>query len=189
MPVVLGRVLGAHGVKGWLRVGWLGDGPAHLLAARTLGFSGRRDDPSPTQHEIEAGGSGRKGEVRLRVRGICNRHAAEAQRGAWVTVPRAQLRALPEGEFYWHQLVGCAVTLPDGRALGVVRELWETGAHDVLVVGGEGERVRLIPTAREVLLRVDLAARVLVVADVPGLFEPQTLGAARNDGRKDGAAN
>ena len=53
-----------------------------------------------------------------------------------------------------------------------VRELLETGAHDVLVVRGEDGRDRLIPTARELMREVDLEQGRIVVVDLPGLLDP-----------------
>jgi 16S rRNA processing protein RimM len=173
---VLGRVVGAHGVRGELRVRWLGDGPENLLrvARVRLADPGRgRDDPDAPVREIEGGREGRSGEVRLRLRGVLDRDAAEALRGRWVVAEENELAALPEGEFYWYQLVGCRVETPEGRAVGVVRELWDAGAHDVLVVeAGDGSQ-RLIPTAGPLLREVDPAARRIVVHDLPGLLDPQ----------------
>lgn len=61
---------------------------------------------------------------------------------------------------------------PDGEEVGTVRELWETGAHDVLVVEGDDGRDRLVPTARALLREIDPAAGRIVVEDVPGLLDP-----------------
>ena len=82
------------------------------------------------------------------------------------------LPALPEGEWYWYQVVGCRVESHDGRAIGVVRELWETGAHDVLVVEGDDGRRRLLPAARELIREVDVAGRRIVVEVIEGLLDP-----------------
>ena len=74
-------------------------------------------------------------------------------------------------DFYWHELIGCTVETEAGDEVGVVRELWDTGRHDVLVVeGGPGGQV-LIPTVREIMTRVDRAARRIVVDAIPGLIE------------------
>ncbi len=164
---------------------WFGDGPDNLLAAECLGFAEEPEDPAPKERIIEEGGIGRKGEVRLRLRGLCDRAAASALRGQWVLGESAELEALPEGEFYWYQLLGCQVALQNGQPLGRVRELRETGAHDILVVQGDDGREHLIPTAREVLLTIDIEAGRLVVANLPGLFEPaRTTEAARPKHRK-----
>lgn len=153
----------------------LGDGPEHLLACSEVALADPArgpGDPAPKRFEIEGGGRGRPGEVRLQLRGVRDRESAHALRGRLVLAPAARLSPLSEGEFYWFQLVGCRVESADGRRVGRVRELWDTGAHDVLVVEGDDGRDRLIPTVRALLREIDLEAGRIVVEDLPGLLEP-----------------
>jgi 16S rRNA processing protein RimM len=109
--------------------------------------------------------------VRLVLSGVGDREAAEALRGKVVVVPASALEALPEGEFYWHQLVGCQVRGSDGTVVGTVRELMETGAHDVLVVEDAQGRRHLIPTADELVHAIDVEAGEIVVELLPGLLD------------------
>lgn len=170
--MVLGRVVGAHGVRGEIRVRWFGDGPENLLRAKRVELADARGllDPTPIGCEIEGGGRGRAGEVRLRVRGVEGRDAAEALRGRLVSIEASALPPAPPGEVYGYQLVGCRVELPSGESVGCVRELWDAPAQDVLVVVGADGRDRLIPVtlARE----LDVAARRIVIEDLPGLADP-----------------
>jgi len=171
---VLGRVVGAHGIRGEIRVRWFGDGPENLLTAKQLELADARgsEDPAPLGYEIEGGGTGRAGEVRLALRGVEDRDAAEALRGRFVLIAAGALPAPREGEVYWYQLVGCQVELPSGEPVGRVREIWETPAHDVLVVVGADGRDRLIPAAPAITRHVDVAARRIVIEDLPGLIDP-----------------
>ena len=173
--MVLGRVVGAHGLRGQVRVRWLGDGPEHLLAARKVELADGRgiDDPAPAAFEIEGGGGrGRAGEVRLALRGVDQREGAEALRGRLVTVDAAELPRAQAGEAYWFELVGCQVETPSGDVVGRVRELWDTPAHDTLVVVGPDGRERLIPAAPALLRQLDVAAKRIVIEDLPGLMDP-----------------
>jgi 16S rRNA processing protein RimM len=172
--VVLGRVAGAHGLRGEVRVAVFGDGPENLLAAPWLELSFERADPlgdaACRRYEVRsaAGHGGRL--VRLALAGVGDRDAAQALRGAFALGDAARLAPLAEGEHYWFELVGCRVEAEAGRALGSVREIWETGAHDVLVVEDAGGREHLIPAVAPFLRLVDVAARRIVVAPVPGLL-------------------
>jgi 16S rRNA processing protein RimM len=172
--VVLGRVVGAHGLRGQIRVRWLGDGPEHLLAAKKVGLADGRgiEDPLPPAFEIEGGGRGRAGEVRLALRGVDQREGAEALRGRLVTVDSAELPRAQAGEAYWFELVGCQVETPNGDVVGRVRELWDTPAHATLVVVGVDGRERLIPAAPALLRQLDVAAKRIVIEDLPGLIDP-----------------
>ncbi len=171
MEILLGRVLGAHGVLGWVRVRYTGDGPEHLIGIRQIKLADNEQGNAGTKYEIEEGGTGRAGEARLKLQGIATREAAQALLGRFVLGETAELEALPEGEFYWYQLVGCRVETEAGEPVGIVRELWETGAHDVLVIRSEDGRQILVPTAKELLPVIDLKEKRLVVAEIPGLIE------------------
>ena len=97
-----------------------------------------------------------------RFEGSHDREAAAALVGVEIAVRRSELPEPDEAEFYWVDLIGLGVTNTDGESLGSVDRLIETGAHDVLVVSGDRER--LIPfVTGEIVKDVDLdAGRILV---------------------------
>ena len=171
---MLGRVVGAHGLRGEIRVRWFGDGPENLLRAKRVELADARgaEDPAPLGCEIGGGGRGRAGEVRLAVRGVEGRDAAEALRGRLVLIEASALPPASAGEVYWYQLVGCHVELTSGEPVGCVREIWETPAHAVLVVLGADGRDRLIPITPALTRRVEVATRRIVIEDLPGLTDP-----------------
>ncbi len=174
--VELGEVIGAHGTAGELRVAVLGDGPANLTNLRSLVLIGPDRVLVPggreVEREVESARAGRPGEVRLRLRGVGSREAAQALAGLRVGARPEQLEPLREGEHYWFQLVGCAVEAHDGRALGTVRALWETGAADVLVVEDESGREVLLPAAADLLREVDVERGRIVIEVPEGLLDP-----------------
>lgn len=174
--VVLGRVRGAHGLRGQLRVRFFGDGPDNLGRVPEVCLAAGVDEPVVARHRVLRCSPGRPGEVRLALEGLRKREAAEALRGLLVLAEPSHLAALPEGDHYWFELVGCEVLDEAGRSLGRVRELWDTGAHDVLVVEREGAEDLLVPAAREWLRQVDPAGRRVVVHLQPGLLESEAVG-------------
>jgi 16S rRNA processing protein RimM len=170
--IVLGRVVGAHGIRGVLRVRVLGDGPENLLRIVRVWLGREAGDPEARSLEVEDAAVGRPGEVRLRLAGIERREDAEALHGELVLTEAASLEKLPPGEHYWFELVGCRVELADGQRIGTVSELWETGGHDVLVVAGQDGQRRLVPAARAFLREVDIRERRIVIDPIPGLLDP-----------------
>ena len=78
-------------------------------------------------------------------------------------MPREAMPATNENEFYWGDLVGLAVVNLQAELLGTVRELMETGANSVLVVGDDAGHQRLIPFISQVVGKVDLERREIVV--------------------------
>jgi 16S rRNA processing protein RimM len=169
--VEVGRVVGPHGLRGQLRVRFFGDGPENLMSCSKVWLGDRRDDPNAKSYEVEFVGTGRANEARLGLVGIIDRDASQALRGLLVLASESALEPLADDEFYWHQLVGCEVETETGERVGTVREIWETGAHDVLVVRDEAGRQNLIPTARELTREIDIPGRRIVVAAVPGLID------------------
>jgi 16S rRNA processing protein RimM len=156
--VVLGRVSGLFGVKGWVKLHSFTEPPENLLAYRDLelGLAGRWR--AVRLEEARPHGRGLIG----RFAGIADRDAAAALLDAELAVDRTGLPATAADEYYWADLVGLAVETVDGLALGRVDHLIETGAHDVLVVSGERER--LIPwVPGQYVTEVDLAGGRIVV--------------------------
>ena len=149
-----------------------GDSADHLLSVDTIWLGKRIDDPEARRRSVVDRGLARPGEVRLRLDGMHQRSQVQDLIGMLVTASRDLLPALPEGEFYWYQLIGCRVDTESGEHAGIVKEIWETGAHDVLVVMDEDGARRLIPTADELMVEIDLAGRRIVMVDMPGLLEP-----------------
>lgn len=96
--------------------------------------------------------------VLARLEGIDDREAAEDLLGLDIAVDRDSLPEPETGHYYWTDLEGLTVWDKDERELGVVTQMLETGAHDVMVVKGDTER--LIPfVPGEVVLDVDLDER------------------------------
>ena len=114
-------------------------------------------------HAVDVAEGQRHGKtVIVRLAGVEDRDQAIALVGAEIGVARAELPETAAGQYYWSDLEGLTVCRRDGTELGRVDHLLETGAHDVMVVRGETER--LIPfVSGDVVVDVDLADRVVTV--------------------------
>ncbi len=157
-PVLLGRVSGLYGVRGWVKVYSFTD-PRDSI----LGYSPWlvREAGEWREREVTAGRAQGKGLVAA-LAGVEDRDQARLLLGADIAVRPAQLPALAEGEYYWRELIGLRVTTTQGVDLGVVQGLLETGSNDVLVV--RGERERLLPyLPGRVVTAVDLESATLTV--------------------------
>jgi 16S rRNA processing protein RimM len=78
---------------------------------------------------------------------------------------------LPEGEFYYHELLGLSVLDESGKPLGKVTEIMQTGANDVYVVTDDAGHEILLPAIADVILDVDLDSEIMKVHLLPGLVE------------------
>ncbi|MGA2490028.1 MAG: ribosome maturation factor RimM [Anaerolineales bacterium] len=86
-------------------------------------------------------------------------------------VATAAALELPEGEYYFHELLGISVTDDTGKALGEVTEIMQTGANDVYVVTNGVGREILLPVIAGVILSVDMVSRSMKVHLLPGLVD------------------
>jgi len=155
--VVMGRIAGAFGIKGWVKVQPFTQSIDGLLAYPAWWLS---EDAGWRENKVEeAAVHGRS--VIAKLSGVDDRDAAAQLRGAEVAVPHSALPANAAGEYYWAELIGLRVTNIQGVPLGEIAKLLETAAQQVLLV--EGERERLIPFIESVVLSVDVAGGSLVV--------------------------
>ena len=160
--VVMGRIAGAFGIKGWVKIQTFTQSLDSLIGYPTWWLSGAEVNGSGGWQESkveEAAVHGRL--VIAKLSGIDDRTAAELLRGREVAVPRSELPANQPGEYYWAELIGLSVTNLQGVPLGRIGKLLETAAQQVLLV--EGERERLIPFIESVVVSVDVAGGSLVV--------------------------
>lgn len=154
----MGRIAGAYGVRGWVRITAFTEQPDGLLDYAPWFL--RRNGDWHEAEVIDARAHG-KGLV-AQLAGCADRDAAMALTGTEIGVHRSQLPAAGDDEYYWNDLIGLQVVTQAGRELGSVDHLIETGAHDVLVV--RGEREILVPfVTGQVVKAVDLAAGVIRV--------------------------
>lgn len=152
--VELGRVIGAFGIQGWIRVQSFTQPPEAILRYRRWQLAGR---------EWRVGdGQAHGGAVIAQLEGLADRDAAAALRGATVAVPRAELPKPKRGEFYWADVLGTEVVSTSGALLGTLTGVTSNGAQDVMVVSGD--RPRLIPCVPgRIVQAIDLEAKRIVV--------------------------
>jgi 16S rRNA processing protein RimM len=159
--VEVGRVAGAWGLKGWIKVQPFAAEPQALFASRRW-FLQPADVPLArgvpallrVQQSREHGAL-----VVAQAEEIADRDSAEALKGARVFVARSSFPTAGEDEYYWVDLIGCAVVNRQGVLLGQVSELSDTGVHSVLHVRPDGAPERLIPFVAAYIDDVDIAAR------------------------------
>ena len=146
------------GVRGWVKIYSYTDPREAVLSYESwlLGHDG------DWQAAKVAEGQRHGKAVVARIDGFDDRDQAAALIGKDIAVTRDALPDTEDGQYYWQDLEGLTVLRSDGSKLGTVAYLLETGAHDVLVVAGDVER--LIPFVMdEVVIDVDLAKGVISV--------------------------
>jgi 16S rRNA processing protein RimM len=153
--LVVGYILGPHGVRGEVRIDPRTDVADRFRAGAVL----QCDDIGPLTV------AALRGEVAKPIvlfEGYDSRVAAESLRRKFLRVPRSESRRATSGAYLWADILGANVETPEGARLGTVRELLRAGENDVLVVTDESGRERLLPMLESVVKVVDVDAGRIV---------------------------
>ena len=162
--ILVGRVAGAFGVKGEVRITSYTDDPAALVRYREL----LREDG--TCGLTLTAGRPHKGALVGRAKEIATREDAEALRGLQLYLPRDSLPATDEDEFYLADLIGLRVVDPHGGEIGRIKSVQNFGAGDLLEIAPPTGPTWWLPFTKEAVPEVRLADGV-VVAVLPSEAE------------------
>jgi len=162
--VVVGKVVGVHGIRGWLKIQSFTEPSTNLFdySPWILQLHGQDyvcDDVSGQQH-----GKG----LRAKLPDCNDRDAALKWRGASISVQRSVLPTIADDEFYWADLIGFRIVTEAGVDLGRIVEMQATGANDVMiveeVVADAKNKQRWLPFLQgQVIKQVNRQDRVMTV--------------------------
>jgi 16S rRNA processing protein RimM len=164
--VVVGKIARAHGLHGEVSVLVFSDNPQRFEPGSDVFLE---DGTRLTIRSSRGQGSA----TLVAFDGFEDRSAAERVRGRTLVVPESMLPPLPEGEYWPHQLEGCEVITESGRHLGSIVDVIPNPANDLWVANDPSGVETLVPAIRDVIVNVDVAAKRVVVRDVPGLTLPE----------------
>ena len=155
--IELGHILGAHGVKGQVKV-FSNTSPRENIVT----YSPWLIEQHGLTKTVKVSGKCQGKNVVARIEGVEDRDQAQAMAGAKVFIDNNQLPNLSKGDYYWSQLIGLQVINTQNIEFGEIDHMLETGANDVMVV--QGDRERLIPyVMNEVIKSIDLENKQIVV--------------------------
>jgi len=168
--LAIGKVLKPWGLKGAVKVYSYAESIESFLRSSELLVQGK---DGPTVLALEEAKKHKKG-ILLKFKGRDRIEAVEDLVGLTLYMDRKELPRLEEGEYYWYELIGMEVCTDSGEPVGTLERVLETGNHDVYVVR-KGEREALIPAIRDVVRKVDVPARRMIIHAVEGLLNEDDL--------------
>lgn len=160
--VCVGAVVGAHGVRGQVRIKSFTAEPADVAA-----YGPVESEDATRRFKLKVTGEA-KGLVIAKLEGVNDRDAAEAMRGTRFFVPRERLPELEEDEFLYTDLVGLKAEGEDGEVLGTVKGVADFGAGELLDIVLAGGGSLMVPFTKAAVPVVDIANKRLVV--IPPVF-------------------
>ncbi|MFC1420451.1 ribosome maturation factor RimM [Streptacidiphilus cavernicola] len=188
MQLVVARIGRAHGIKGQVTVEVRTDEPETRLAPGAPLLT----DPASAGPLTVADARWHSGRLLLSFRGVTDRTGAEALRGT-LLIAEVDPEQTPEdpAEFYDHQLIGLAVVLADGTAVGELTSIAHLPAQDLLTVTRPDGGEVLVPFVTEIVPEIDLKRRRAVLTPPPGLLDPAAavVDSVRDDASDDGESD
>jgi len=160
-PLQFGYVSRAHGLDGQVVVKTFDPGSEVLFEIERLKL--KLKDGTEREFAIEEVAEAPGGDLRVNLEGIGSRVAAEKLVGSTAYAYREDLAEPEGGEFFQGDLVGLKAVDEQGVSLGAVEEIWNTGPVPNLVVRGGPAGELLVPFADDFVVKVDLAARTIVL--------------------------
>ena len=160
--IVVGRVTGAHGLRGEVKVHPEEDSIERFrnLPEVCLCQEGRQW----VARVVHGRRHGK--EILLELEGVDTVLAARALLGSLLAIPRAERRELAPGEYFVDDLIGLDAFTTDGRLLGQVEDVLQLPSNDVYVIG-----TYLYPAIREYVTEINVAERKIVVRPPEEVFE------------------
>ena len=162
--VLVGYVSGAYGLQGWIKVTPFSSVADALQSAKVWWVD------KPALHDVDVMQVKlHSGDVVAQLMGVAGREGAEVLKGASIHIPRSHFPALADGEFYWVDLIGLTVENLQGESRGVVRDMMENGAHQILrvsAVAAPGQMQApeiLIPFVDQFIKTVDQQKNIVIV--------------------------
>jgi 16S rRNA processing protein RimM len=173
MRICVGQILGAHGVRGLVKLASFTEDPEAIAHYGDL-----TDEAGARTFSVALAGAN-KGHWIARIDKVDDRDAAQALSGTRLFVDRAKLPPPDEDEFYHADLIGLRAELPDGTPLGTVAAMHNFGAGDIIEIALPSGKRPLLPFDRETVPEIDPAAGRLVIDPPPGLSDELGIGSAK----------
>ncbi|WP_084600110.1 ribosome maturation factor RimM [Pontibacillus litoralis] len=167
----IGKVVNTHGIRGEVRVIQVTDFDERFNEGNVVYWTDKQRN-HVTELVID-GHRMHKNFHLLHFQGYDNVNDVEAFKGGVLTITAEQQTPLDEGEYYYHEIIGCTVYTTAGEEIGIVKEILSPGANDVWVVKRKQAKLKdaLIPYIADVVHRVDIDNKHIVIEPMEGLLD------------------
>lgn len=166
----IGTIVNTHGIRGELKVKAITDFAEDRFAKGQVLY---RNDNGQSHQEKIAKSRVHKGMWLLTFEGVDNINQVEIFKGQDLYVDSADRDELPEGEYYYNEIIGCQVVDLAGAVVGEVKEIMTTGANDVWIIKRPSGQEGLIPVIADVVKEVNVADKVITIDVLEGLLDDE----------------
>lgn len=165
----VGKIVNTHGIKGEVRVISKTDFADERYKPGNKLFLFRKNDTEPLELTVASHRQHKNFDL-LTFEGYTNVNQVEPFKEGILKIPESFLTELDEGEYYFHEIIGCSVFTTEGEEIGAIREILTPGANDVWVVKGKNGKEILIPYIDDVVKEVDVKNKKILIHPMEGLL-------------------
>ena len=162
----IGQIVNTFGIKGMVKVKPFTDDIKRFEKLETIYIQNKNGKKEYEIEEVKY----HKNMVLIKFKDINNINDAEELRQSYLLIDRDKEEPLEDGVYYIVDLIGLEVYTDEGKLLGKVDDIFNTGSNDVYVVKNELGKQILLPGIPEVLKKVDLENKRITVHLIPGLI-------------------
>lgn len=162
----IGQIVNHFGIKGMVKIKPFTDDITRFDKLKTIYIETKKERQEYKIEEVKY----HKNMVLMKLEGIDTVEEAETLRQSYLLVDREKEEPLEEGVYYIVDLLGLAVYTDEGKLLGKVDDIFNTGSNDIYVVKDELGKQILLPGIPDVLKEVDLEKGKITVHLIPGLM-------------------
>lgn len=164
----VGKIVNTHGIRGELKIVPETDFPERFDPGSKLVIV----DPQQKQTPVTVQAARlHKNMYIVKFENMHNINEVEKFKGGLLKIEEKYQGTLEEGEYYYHQIMGCTVVSEEGEELGVITDILSPGANDVWVVSKPKAKPLLIPVIDDVVLDVDVTNKRVKIHVMEGLLD------------------
>ena len=161
----IGQIVNTFGIKGVVKVNAFTDDPLEFEKIKTILIEKNR---KLLEFEIEEAKL-HKNQVLLKLKGINDINEAEKYKGCYIKLPREKAKKLPENTYFIADLIGIEVFTDNGKLLGKVDDIYNSGSADIYVIKNELGKQILLPGIKDVIKEIDVDNEKIIVHLIDGL--------------------
>ena len=162
----VGQIVNTFGIKGEVKVVPFTDDIKRFDELKNVYVKTKKESKQYKVENVKY----HKNMVLIKLEGINNVESAEILRNAFLEIDRKDAVPLEEGTYFIADLIGLEVYTEEGKLLGKVDDIYNTGSNDIYVVKDELGKQILLPGIKEVIKEVLLEQEKIIVHLIPGLI-------------------
>lgn len=161
----IGQIVNTFGIKGMVKVMPFTENIERFSKMKTVYVKNKKENKKYEIEEVKD----HKNMVLIKFKGIENPEQADLLRQSYLLVDRADEEPLEEGTYYIVDMIGLEVYTEEGELLGILEDIFNTGSNDIYVVKNELGKQILLPSIPDVIKKIDMPNKKVIVHLLPGL--------------------